>query len=117
MNFNENKDSSAIENELHKLIIWEGAKTYYTRHVNHDNENQLFKPYKDLCARISLVINEVNIAYPYSHSLASSLIEIAHSQKYFRDHLPSLTDFNETENDESLIQFLNSLIWGAIRKK
>ena len=57
MNFNENNDSSAIENELHKLIIWEGAKTYYTRHVNQNIEYLLFKPHKDLCTKISLVIN------------------------------------------------------------
>jgi AcrR family transcriptional regulator len=115
MNLNDNKNSSLIEIQLHKLFIWEGTKTYHTRNVNHDNENQLFKPYKDLCARISNVIREANTQYPYSHSLASSIIEIAHSQKYFRDHLPSLTDFNETKNDEQIIIFLNSLLFGAIR--
>ena len=108
-------DEFILEKELHKLIIWEGAKTYHSRNVNNDNQNQLFKPYKDLCARISNVINELNSVYPYSHSLASSLIEIAHAQMYFREHLPSLTDFNETKKNEQLISFLETMLMGSIR--
>ena len=49
-------DEFILEKELHKLIIWEGAKTYHSRNVNNDNQNQLFKPYKDLCAKIAEVI-------------------------------------------------------------
>ena len=114
-NENDLPDSTMPEKELHQLIVLEGSKTYHTRNVNHDNENQLFKPYKDLCARIAEVIHEYNPHYPFSHSLASSLIELAHSQKYFRDYLPSLTDFNQTKNNQSLIQFLESILFGAIR--
>jgi AcrR family transcriptional regulator len=109
-------DAWNMEEELHKLIIWEGAKTYHTRNVNDDNQNQLFKPYKDLCARISNIIIALSPQYPFPHSLVSSVIEISHTQKYFREHLPSLTDFNETKKNEQLISFLKTVLFGAIRK-
>ena len=116
MNSNYDLDSWDMEEELHKLIIWEGAKTYHTRNVNDDNQNQLFKPYKDLCARISNIIIALNPHYPFPHSLVSSIIEISHAQKYFREHLPSLTDFNETKKDEQLISFLKTVLFGSIRE-
>jgi AcrR family transcriptional regulator len=113
---NSDLDSWNMEEELHKLIIWEGAKTYHTRNVNDDNQNQLFKPYKDLCARISNIIIALNPHYPFPHSLVSSIIEISHAQKYFREHLPSLTDFNETKKNEQLISFLKTVLFGSIRE-
>jgi hypothetical protein len=116
MNSNSDFDSWNMEEELHKLIIWEGSKTYHTRNVNDDNQNQLFKPYKDLCARISNIIIALNPHYPFPHSLVSSIIEISHAQKYFREHLPSLTDFNETKKNEQLISFLKTVLFGSIRE-
>lgn len=103
------------EKEAHQLVVWEGSKAYLTRHVSKDNQDRLFKPYKDLCERIARIIQEYNASYPFSHSLASSLLELSHNQKYFKDNLPSLTDFSTKENDERIIQFLDSLIFSALK--
>src|SRR5687768_6440783 len=79
--------------KLHKIIVSEGTKTYLTNHVTEDNKEQLFKPYKDLCRLVSEIILENNPKYKYSRSLASTIIETAHFQDFFRKNLPSLTDF------------------------
>jgi len=96
------------------LAMVEGSKVYLTRHVDEDNHLQLFKPYKDLCNRIAQVILELKPKYKFPHSLASSLVETAHSQKFFMYHLPSLTDFGNQKNDKKLMVFLESLVFESI---
>jgi hypothetical protein len=81
------------EQEAYQLIMWEGSKSYLTRNVSKDNKDRLFKPYKDLCERISLIIKELNPKYKFPHSMASTILEMAHSQKFFMQNLPALTDF------------------------
>jgi AcrR family transcriptional regulator len=105
------------EKEAYKLIMWEGSKSYLTRNVNNDNKDQLFKPYKDLCERIALIIKEYNPKYKFPHSLASTLIEMAHSQKFFMQNLPALTDFLKEQGDKKIILFLESLLFSSISRK
>ena len=54
------KTSHVNENILHQIIIAEGTKAYLTKHVSEDNKDQLFKPYKDLCAKIGEIILDCN---------------------------------------------------------
>ncbi len=103
------------EQDVYKLAIWEGSKSYLTRHVSKDNQDRLFKPYKDLCGRIATVILEYNPAYPFAHSMASTLVEIAHSQKFFLENLPALTDFSAEDQDQKIIQFIESMLFSAIQ--
>ncbi len=103
------------EQDVYQLAIWEGSKSYLTRHVSKDNQDQLFKPYKDLCARIATVILEYNPSYPFAHSMASTIVEIAHSQKFFLENLPALTDFSTDNQDQKIIQFIQSLLFSAIQ--
>lgn len=111
------KESEFInEKELFNLIMWEGSKTYLTRHVGSDNKDKLFKPYKDLCARIAIIINEYNPKYKYPHSLATTLIEISHSQCFFMNHLPSLTDFGITKDEKKMHLFIESLVFNSLKK-
>ncbi len=104
------------EFESYKLVIWEGSKAYLTRHVSKDNKDRLFKPYKDLCERFSSIIKEYNPKYKYPHSLASTILEMAHSQKFFKQNLPALTDFQKDTDDKQIILFLESLLFNSIRK-
>lgn len=99
---------------LHSITITEGDKSYLTRHVTADNRAQLFKPYKDLCHRIAMIFEEYKPGYPYPHSLASTLIETAHHQYYFKDNLPRLTDFGGQKGPASLLQFLEHLVFSAL---
>ena len=104
---------------LHSIVIQEASKAYLTHHVTEDNREQLFKPYKDLCSRIAGIILEYRPGYPYARSRASSLIETAHYQAFFMQHLPSLTDFGAepqapVDNNDPLLTFLRHLLFSSL---
>lgn len=101
--------------QAYQLVKWEASKTFLTRSVTKDNKNRLFKPYKDLSARIAQVIREVNPHYPYPNFLASTLLEMSHAQKFFMENLPALSDAGKNEN-EKLVSFLEDLIFGVLKK-
>lgn len=106
------------EKLLYEIVMSEGAKSFLTKNVTKDNEDNkatLFKPYKDLCARIAGFIKEYNPKYKYPHSLSSTIIEMAHSQKLYMYNLPSLTDFGATKDDKKLISFLEDLVFSSIK--
>lgn len=102
------------EKYLHEIVMTEGAKSFLTRHVADDNKAKLFKPFKDLCSRIAGFITEYNPRYNFPHSLASTLIEMAHSQKFYMKNLPSLTDFDSNKDEKKLLSFLENLIFSSI---
>ncbi len=110
------RTSHVNESILHQIIIAEGSKTYLTKHVTEDNKDQLFKPYKDLCAVIGNIILEFNPAYKYPKSLSSSIIEMAHFQNYFMHHLPALTDFGNNKDDSAIAAFIEELVFSSIKK-
>ncbi|GAB4491006.1 MAG: TetR/AcrR family transcriptional regulator [Saprospiraceae bacterium] len=110
-------DNSGFDKKaLYEIVIAESSKVYLTREVEQINHGQLFKPYKDLCARIADLFREYNPHYPYPRSLASTLLEMAHYQSFFMAHLPRLTDFSEDKRVENVLAFLENLVFAAIRK-
>ncbi len=104
------------ESHLHQVIVEHGLKAYLTKQVTEDNKQKLFKPYKDLCSHIGGIILECNANYKYPRSLASTLVEMAHLQTFFKDNLPSLTDFGGSQTQEQVIQFLNDMAESSIKK-
>ena len=102
------------KNVLHRIVIAEGNKSYLTKHVTEDNKAMLFKPYKDLCHRIAEVFLEYKPGFPFPHSLASSLIEMAHHQLYFQENLPRLTDFGHAKTAAPLVEFIQHLIFSSL---
>ncbi|MCU0383819.1 MAG: TetR/AcrR family transcriptional regulator [Cyclobacteriaceae bacterium] len=102
---------------LRNLITKENAKSYLTNHVTQDNQQLLFKPYKDVCARIASVFSEINPHYAYCRSLTSTILEMAHQQHFFMHNLPSLTDFGQTKDEKEIFNFLKSLIYGTLQFK
>jgi hypothetical protein len=104
------------ESILHQIIITEGSKAYLTKRVSEDNKDRLFKPYKDLCARIGNMILECSPNYPYPKSLASTIIEMAHFQNFFMNHLPSLTDFTENKDEAEIVRFLQDLVFSSLKR-
>ena len=107
--------SHVDESLLYNILVAEGSKSYLTKHVQDDNKHQYFKPYKDLCNTVSEIILECNPKYKYPHSLASTIIEVAHLQHYFMHHLPALTDFSQSKNEAQVIMFLNDLVFSSIK--
>lgn len=102
---------------LHHLVIKEGSKSYLTSHVTEDNKQQLFKPYKDLCARIADIFLEINPKYKYARSLTSTVMEMAHHQYFFMHNLPRLTDFGQAKDDNDIVLFLRHLIVSSLSAK
>lgn len=108
-------DNSGLDKKaLYEIVIAESSKAYLTREVEEINKVQLFKPYKDLCARIAQLFSEYNPTYPYPRSLSSTLIEMAHYQYFFMAHLPSLTDFGNDRRVENIIDYLENLVFSSL---
>lgn len=105
------------QESLFQLIVAEGNKAYLTKNVTANNKAQLFKPYKDLCARIADLIKAYNPKYDYAHSLSSTIIETAHLQYFFMNNLPSLTDFGDKKDLSKLTKFIQELTFSAIGKE
>jgi len=104
------------ENLLHQIVVEEGSKTFLTKHVDDDNRQHFFGPYKNLCATIGNIISEYCPAYPYPRSLATTIIEMAHYQMYFKNHLPSMTDFSNNGPGSDIHDFLKDLVFSALKR-
>jgi AcrR family transcriptional regulator len=101
---------------LHNIVIAESAKAYLTKEVDKENKEGSFSSYKSLCLRIVEFVKEINPDYQYPASLVSTVIEGAHHQKYFSEHLPSLTD--APKNDDKIIaNFLSEMVFNTLSKK
>ena len=99
---------------LNQIVLSESSKVYLIKEVKEINSFQVFKPYKDLCNKISEVMLSLNPSYTYSKSLSSTLIETAHSQQYFSKNLPRLTDVSNEKEEEFVFNFLNQLVFSAL---
>lgn len=95
---------------LNKIVIAESSKVYLTKEVAEINKNQVFKPYKDLCADIAKIISEAQPKYQFPHSLSTTLIETAHQQQYFSIYLPRLTDVDKNATTFTFL-FLKDLLF------
>ena len=109
----DNSFSHINEVLLNKIVITEGSKTYLNSKVDEENELGIFIQYKELVARISNIIREINPNFLYSHMLVSTIIEGSHFQRYFAEHLPRLTDI--IEGEDSIENFYIDLAIKAIK--
>ena len=101
------------EVSLQRIVVSESAKAYLTKEVDAENQEGYFRSYKRLCKRISDIILEINPHYPFPDSLVSTISEGAHYQKFFAQHLPSLTNIKENEENQ-LEVFLTELVLKTI---
>jgi AcrR family transcriptional regulator len=99
---------------LHQIVIAESSKVYLVKDVDEINKNEVFKPYKDLCAAISEVIKSYNPSYQYPTSLSSTLVETAHYQQFFAQSLPRLTNIQSEKNSDFTASFLNDLLFKVL---
>jgi len=102
------------EAALYRVVIIESSKTYLQREVDAENREGFFRSYKRLCRVVADVIVEINPAYPYPVALVSTVVESSHRQKYFAEHLPSLTEVKLPSLDRSTTAFLTELVFQAI---
>lgn len=95
---------------LNQIVIVESSKVYLVKEVAEINKNNVFKPYKDLCAKIAEAITEYNPTYQYPKSLSTTLIETSHQQQYFSANLPKLTDINSADYTAFTAAFMEDLL-------
>ena len=100
---------------LKRIVVSESSKAYLNRAVVEANKAGLYAGYKQVIARLGNIILEINPSYPYPRSLASTVLEGIHHQKYFADHLPSLTDIQD--DPENLAGFFHHLILAVIKNE
>lgn len=96
---------------LNQIVIAESSKVYLVKEVTEINKDEVFKPYKDLCAKIAQVISDYNPTYKYPRSLSTTLIETSHHQQYFSVNLPKLTDISDKKNTEYTSLFLDDFLF------
>lgn len=102
------------EKSLHNIVVKESSKSYHIINVDQENKLGFFKSYKCLIQKVANVILEIDPKFPYPHSLATNLFEIANNEIYFGEHLPSLTDIKINGDDYNevikLLKFYKSKI-------
>lgn len=112
----EDSDFSHInEVVLNRIVISESAKSYFTKEVSVDNKNGVFKVYKRLVQRVGDVVLTINPDFDYPNMLISTVIEGAHQQRYFAEHLPSLT--NAGKGKKNISNFFVQMVFSTIGKK
>ena len=98
---------------LSNIIVTESVKAYHTKEVDHENEKGFFQTYKKVVQRVSDVVLEVNGKFKYPHMLISTVIEGAHQQKYFAEHLPRLTDVEQGK--DTISEFYTNMVLKVIQ--
>ena len=98
---------------LSEIIISESMKSYHTKNVDEENKKGYFQTYKKVVQRVSELVLEVNPDYKFPHMLISTVIEGVHQQKYFAEHLPSLTDTKKGANNVS--EFYTNMVIRVIK--
>ncbi len=103
------------EVKLYHIVINDSAKAYLTKEVDVENKFGVFLSYIKVVQEVGDIILEINPDYKYPHMLVSSMIEGAHHQRYFAEHLPGLTDV--IEGEDAITDFYKDLVFKAIEKR
>jgi hypothetical protein len=77
--------------------------------VDEDNKLKLFQPYKDLCAHLSAELKACDRKWKHPRTFATTLIEMAHSLEFAKEHLPALTELSAKKDRKQLANFLIDL--------
>lgn len=100
------------EEKLKRIIEQEGVKSILTKNIDAVNTGGAFEDYKQLVEKLAGWITEINPSFKYPNMLITTIIEGAHLQHYFADHLPRLTNKNAT--DDNVKVFFSQLIHSFI---
>jgi AcrR family transcriptional regulator len=102
------------EVKLNKILIREFSKIYLNTHVDEDNKVGYFLPFKSVVARVSNIVTEINPDFKFPHMLISTIIEGAHHQRFFAEHLPRLTD--TLDGQDAVTMFYTDMVFRTISK-
>jgi len=107
------------EAALYRIVIAESDKTYLTKQVDEDNKEGLFRGFKSLCKKVADIVKEINPEFEFAHALISTVLQTAHQQIFFSQHLPSLTELNYKSGNyhDQNYQFIKTVVVNTITKK
>lgn len=108
----DNSFSFINEAILSRIIIAESSKAYHTKDIDDENKKGYYKVYKRVVQRVSDIVIEINPNFEFPHMLISTVIEGAHQQRYFSEHIPSLTDVEEGK--DNIVRFYTDLVFKVI---
>lgn len=100
------------ETKLQDIIEQEGVKSLLNKEVDNHNKTGAFENYKELVEYLVELVLEINPHYPYPNMLVTTIIEGAHMQHFFADHLPRLTNANA--NHQSVVSFYIHLLTSTL---
>jgi len=101
------------EVKLHQIVITESSKVYHCKKVDQDNKDGFFLSYKELVEAVAEIILEIDENYHFPHMLVSTIIEGAHHQRFFAEHLPRLTDIHK--GSDTVTQFFIQLVKNELK--
>ncbi len=103
------------QHKLNKIVQQEGIKSMLSKNVDDVNKIGAFQNYKLLVARICDWIKTVRPDFEQPNMLVTTIIEAAHIQHFFAEHLPSLTNAEKgSKNVENfLIKLLNDQLFNT----
>lgn len=90
---------------LNRIVIDENSKSYSTKEVDTENKEGFFRLYKEVVKRLADIINLYNNSYKHPLTLASTIIDGALHQQFFKQHFKTLTNCNDTQTITSF--FIN----------
>ena len=98
-------------------MIAESSKSYLVKEVDEINKDLVFNPLKSLCNFFGEVLCEAKPNFPYPLSFASTLLETAHDQHFFSEHLPKLTDnhLNKIAHKKYVLEYLRFITFSLIK--
>lgn len=97
---------------LSAIIFSESTKAYHIKNVDEANSKGSYTAFKSVVNKVAEIILEIKPDFKYPHMLVSTVIEGAHHQKYFSEHLPSLTDLSEDKN--AITDFYKELVFNFL---
>ena len=105
--------SNINEPKLSAIIFDEASKAYLTKDVDAENREGVFLAYKRVVQHVCDIILEINKNYRFPHMLVSTVVEGAHLQRYFAEHLPRLTD--HAKGCDAVVDFNKEMVFRAIQ--
>jgi AcrR family transcriptional regulator len=103
------------EEKLYQLVVEESEKAYHTKQVDDENKQGLFLTLKSLKSELAAILLEINPDYAFANSLASTILEMSASLRFYARHLPSMSDVQDLSGiDQSLASYLESLSFSAL---
>lgn len=98
--------------KLNSIVFTESTKSFLNKEVDKENKLGAFSEYKKFVEKVSDIVIELNPKYKFPNMLISTVIEGAHLQHHFTEHLPRLT--NASTKEDHIQLFFSDIVFKSI---